>query len=87
MQPSFLSILRCEDENQAESLGDLGNKTRDEVVSDVGNPALAWCTRLWCWCWPLLIRSETLDLGQGVQCRQQLSARGRLKQVGCYELL
>lgn len=59
-------------------LGGLGNKTRDEVVSDVGNPVLA-CIRPWCWCWPSLVSSETLELGQGMQCRQQLGAQEWLK--------
>lgn len=35
-------MLPSEGENQADGLGHLGNRTRDEVVSDVGNPALAW---------------------------------------------
>lgn len=45
VRPSFVSVLWCEDENQAEGLGGPGVKPRDEVVLDVGNPALAWCTR------------------------------------------
>lgn len=70
----FLRILLSEDENRAEGLGDLGKKTRDEVVS-----ALTWRRRLWYWYQPLLISSETLELGQGMQRRQLLSTQERPK--------
>lgn len=72
MRPSFVSVLWCENENQAEGLGLVGQ------TSKPGSP-LVYKTRRWCW--PELISSEALELGQGMQCRQQLGAGEWLKDM------